>query len=173
MKERSKRNPSDIVNDEFTHRVLGCGIRIHERLGVGLLENAYETFYYRELVKNGFSVVRQKPLPAVDEGVVVDLAYVPDLVVDDRLIIEIKTVKKLVPENDAQLLTYLKFSGISVGLLMNFHAYPLMSGVKRLVWNHKDPKPASKINPAVPLRTEADPEIPLSPSDDPDFPFSP
>lgn len=76
MKERSKRNPSDIVNDAFTHRVLGCGIKIR--------------------------------------------------------------------------------------LLMNFHAYPLTSGVRRLVWNYEDPKPASKIKPAVPLRTEANPEIPLS-----------
>jgi GxxExxY protein len=140
MKERARRDPSEIVKDEFTHRVLGCGISIHRRLGPGLLESAYETYYYHELVRKGFSVVRQKTLPAMDQGVVVDLAYVPDLVVDNRLIIELKTVKKLIPEFDAQLLTYLKFSGISVGLLMNFHAYPLMSGVRRLVWNHQDPK---------------------------------
>jgi GxxExxY protein len=138
MKERSRRNPSEIVNDEFTHRVLGCGIAVHRRLGVGLLENAYETFFYRELVKNGFSVVRQRALPAMDDGVLVDLAYVPDLVVNNRVIIELKTVTKLIPEYDAQLLTYLKFSGISVGLLMNFHASPLMRGVKRLVWKHQD-----------------------------------
>ena len=152
MKERSRRNPSEIVNDEFTHRVLGCGIRIHKRLGSGLLENAYETYYYHELERNGFSVVRQKARPAYDEGVEVDLAYVPDLIVDSRLIIELKTVKKLIPEFDAQLLTYLKFSGISVGLLMNFHAYPLMSGVRRLVWNHQDPEnpTADHDFPAVP-----------------------
>jgi len=152
VKERIRRDPSDIVNDEFTHRVLGCGIRIHKRLGVGLTENAYETYYFNELVRSGFSVDRQKPLPAFDEGVKVDLAYVPDLIVDDRLIIELKTVKKLIPEFDAQVLTYLKFSGISVGLLMNFHAYPLMSGVRRLVWNHQDPqKPtADRDFPAVP-----------------------
>src|SRR6476620_8754807 len=111
MKERARRDPSEIVKDEFTHRVLGCGINIHRRLGPGLLESAYETYYYHELVRKGFSVVRQKTLPATDEGVVVDLAYVPDLVVDNRLIIELKTVKKLIPEFDAQLLTYLKFSG--------------------------------------------------------------
>lgn len=159
MKERSPRNPADIVNDEFTHRVLGLGIEVHERLGVGLLENAYETYYYRALVKNGFSVDRQKPLPAFDDGVIVDLAYVPDLIVDGRLIIELKTVKKLIPENDAQLLTYLKFSGISVGLLMNFHAYPLMSGVRRLVWNHEDPKPDVREPRAVPDV----PDVPQSP----------
>ena len=152
MKERSKRDPSEVVHDELTHKVLGCGIRIHKRLGTGLLENAYETYYFNELVRNGFSVVRQKALPAFDEGVVVDLAYVPDLIVDNRLIIELKTVKALVPEFDAQVLTYLKFSGISIGLLMNFHAYPLMSGVRRLVWNHQDPKKptAERVFPAVP-----------------------
>jgi GxxExxY protein len=139
MKERIRRDPADINHDEFTHRVLGCGIRIHQRLGPGLLENAYETYYYHELKRNGFSVERQKILPAVDEGVVVELAYVADLVVDNRLIIELKTVKKLIPEHDAQVLTYLKFSGISLGLLMNFHACPLMKGVKRLVWNYQDP----------------------------------
>jgi GxxExxY protein len=152
MKERVRRDPSGIVNDEFTHRVLGCGIRIHKRLGIGLTENAYETYYCNELTRNGFLVDRQRPLPAYDFGVEVDLAYVPDLIVDNRLIIELKTVKKLIPEFDAQLLTYLKFSGISVGLLMNFHAYPLMSGVRRLVWNHQDPQnqTADRDFPAVP-----------------------
>jgi GxxExxY protein len=152
MKERVTRDPAEIVNDEFTQRVLGCGIRIHKRLGVGLKENAYETFYYNELIRNGFKVDRQKRLPAFDEGVKVDLAYEPDLIVDSRLIIELKTVKKLIPEFDAQLLTYLKFSGISLGLLMNFHAYPLMSGVRRLVWNHQDqlPETADRVLSAVP-----------------------
>lgn len=152
MGERNRRDPSDIVHDDFTHRVLGSGIRVHKRLGVGLTENAYETFYYNELVKNGFAVDRQRQLPAFDEGVKVDLAYVVDLIVNNRLIIELKTVKKLITEFDAQVLTYLKFSGISAGLLMNFHACPLMSGVRRLVWNHEDPKKptADREPPAVP-----------------------
>lgn len=63
----------------------------------------------------------------------------PDLVVNNRLIIEIKAVKQLLPIHDAQVLTYLRFSGITLGLLMNFHSDPLMSGVRRLVWNHADP----------------------------------
>jgi len=90
-------------------------------------------------VKNRFSIVRQVPLSIDYDGEKIDLAYVPDLVVDDRLIIEIKTVKALAPPHDTQLLTYLRFSGISVGLLMNFHADPLMSGLRRLVWHHADP----------------------------------
>ena len=139
MADRVRREPSEIVDDEFTRRVLGCAIKVHKRLRVGLLESAYEACFTRELAKNGFSVARQVPLPIDYDGEKVDLAYVPDLVANGRLIIEIKTVKHLSPVHEAQLLTYLKWSGISVGLLMNFHADPLMSGVKRLVWNHADP----------------------------------
>ena len=133
------RTPFEFRADEFTHRVLGCGIKVHRTLRVGLLENAYETCFYRELVKTGFSVERQKPMPIVYDGETIDQAYVPDLVIDGRLIIEVKAVKELLPVHDAQILTYLKFSGISLGFLMNFHADPLMRGVKRFVWKHQAP----------------------------------
>jgi GxxExxY protein len=139
MTDAGRHRRVEFDNDEFTHRVLGCGIKVHKALRVGLLESAYETCFHRELVKNGFSVERQKPLPLVYDGEVIDQAYVPDLIVDDRLIIEIKTVKQLQPVHEAQILTYLRFSGISLGLLMNFYADPLMRGVKRFVWNHQDP----------------------------------
>lgn len=139
MADRVGRHPSEIRDDEFTRRVLGCGIKVHKALRVGLLESAYETCFALELTKHGFSVVQQVPLPIDYDGDRIDLAYVPDLVVDNRLIIEVKAVSKLSPVHEAQLLTYLKWSGITVGLLMNFHADPLMSGVKRLVWNHRDP----------------------------------
>jgi GxxExxY protein len=128
----------ELHGDEFTHRVLGCGIKVHRALRVGLLENAYETCFYRELVKNGFAVERQKPLPIIYDGEAIDHAYVPDLIIDGRLIVEIKTVKQLLPMHEAQILTYLKFSGISLGFLMNFHADPLMRGVKRFAWKHQD-----------------------------------
>ncbi|MEP6509564.1 MAG: GxxExxY protein [Gemmatimonadales bacterium] len=134
-----RRQASAIRDDEFTRRVLGCGIKVHKTLGVGLLESAYETCFALELAKNGFSVVQQVALPIDYDGDRVDLAYVPDLVIDNRLIVEIKAVKRLSPVHESQLLTYLKWSKITVGLLMNFHADPLMSGVKRLVWNHRDP----------------------------------
>lgn len=133
MAELARRAPSEITDDEFTRRVLGCGIKVHKFTGVGLLENAYETFFAYELRKIGFSVSRQVALPAIYDGIAVDLGYVPDLIVDGRLIIEIKTVSQLMPIHEAQLLTYLKLSGIKVGLLMNFHARPLMKGVRRLV----------------------------------------
>jgi GxxExxY protein len=138
MTDRIRRAPTEIVDDEFTRRVLGCGIKVHKTLRVGLLENAYETCFAIELAKNGFSVVRQEPLPIYYDEERIDLAYTPDLVIDNRVIVEVKAVKKLLRVHDVQLLTYLKWSGISVGLLMNFHAQPLMKGVRRLVWNHTD-----------------------------------
>jgi len=133
MAELKRRKSSEIVDDEFTRCVLACGIKVHKFTGVGLLENAYETFFAHELRKNGFSVSRQVALPAMYDGVAVDLGYVPDLIVNGRLIIEIKTVTQLLPVHDAQLITYLKLSGIKLGLLMNFHAQPLMKGVRRLI----------------------------------------
>ncbi|HUR00864.1 MAG TPA: GxxExxY protein [Gemmatimonadaceae bacterium] len=139
MTAPARQTRAEFPHDEFTHRVLGCGIKVHRALRVGLLESAYETCFYRELAKNGFSVERQKRMPIVYDGEEIDHAYVPDLIVDNRLIIEIKTVKEFLPTHEAQILTYLKFSGISLGLLMNFHADPLMRGVKRFVWNHRDP----------------------------------
>lgn len=151
MAERTRRDPSEIQDDEFTRRVLGCGIKVHKRLGVGLLESAYEACFALELAKSGFSVIQQVGLPIDYDGERVDLAYVPDLVIDNRLIIEIKAVSRLSPVHESQILTYLKWSGISVGLLINFHADPLMSGVKRRVWKHTDSVvPAGAVVPPPP-----------------------
>ena len=147
MTGAGRKSRFDFHNDEFTHQVLSCGIKVHKALRVGLLENAYETCFYRDLIKNGFSVERQKPMPIIYDGEEIDLAYVPDLIVNDRLIIEVKAVKELVAVHEAQILTYLKFSGISLGLLMNFHADPLMRGVKRFAWNH--PMINSPVNKAA------------------------
>ena len=102
-------------------------------MGCILLESAYEECLSHELIKNGFSIARQVVLPIEYDGIRIDAGYKPDLVIDGRLIVELKTVTQLLPIHDAQLLTYLRLSGIEVGLLMNFHANPLMKGVKRLV----------------------------------------
>jgi GxxExxY protein len=133
MVKLARRDPSEIVDDGFTRMVIGCAITVHKATGTGLLENAYETFLAHELQKNGFSVVRHPTLPAMYDGVSVNLGYVPDLIVDGRLIIEVKAVFQLLPIHEAQLLTYLRLSGIRVGLLMNFHANPLAKGIRRLV----------------------------------------
>ena len=128
-----RREASEIVDDDFTRRVLGCAIKVHRHTGVGLLEKAYETFFAHELSENGFSVVRQVTLPASYDGVKVDLGYTPDLVIDGRLIVEIKTVVQLLPVHEAQVLTYLRLSGIKLGLLINFHSQTVMKGVRRLI----------------------------------------
>jgi GxxExxY protein len=86
-----------------------------------------------ELVKTGLSVARQVTLPVTYDGVTFDLGYKPDLIINRELIVEIKTVTQILPVHHAQLLTYLRLSGISRGLLMNFHAHPLSSGIKRFV----------------------------------------
>jgi GxxExxY protein len=128
----------EVAADELTRRVIGCAIRIHRALGCVLLESAYEEFLYHDLVAEGLSVVRQGLLPVSYRGRRVELAYKPDLVIDGELIIEIKTVAKLLPVHDAQLLTYLRLSGITRGLLINFHAHPLRSGIKRLALSRQE-----------------------------------
>jgi GxxExxY protein len=121
------------VWDDFTHGVIGCAIKVHRILGCVLLESAYEECLTYELIKSGFSVARQVVLPIEYDGVRINAGYKPDLVIDGKLIVELKTVPTLLPIHDAQLLTYLRLTGIEVGLLMNFHAHPLMRGIKRLM----------------------------------------
>jgi GxxExxY protein len=113
--------------------VIGAGIEVHRALGPGLLESAYEECLAWELRESGLSVRRQVPLPVVYKAVRLDLGYRLDLVVEDHLIIELKTVDKLLPIHEAQLLTYLKLSHVRTGLLMNFNTPVLKDGLKRLV----------------------------------------
>ena len=108
-------------------------MNVQSRLGVGLLESAYETCLCHELTKSGFSVARQLALPIEYDGLTVDLAYRPDIVIPGLAIIEVKTVAKLLPVHQAQLLTYLRFAKIEKGLLFNFHALPFRTGIKRLI----------------------------------------
>ena len=119
--------------DLLTKEIIGLAIAVHRELGPGLLESVYEYFLAYELNKAGLKVLRQPTLPVTYGGVRFDLGFRPDLIVNDVVIIEIKTVQKLLPVHSAQLLTYLKLSSIQRGLLMNFHAHPLREGLKRLV----------------------------------------
>jgi GxxExxY protein len=138
MNNATARINSEVAGDQLTHRVIGCAIRIHRVLGCVLLESAYEAFLYHDLLEEGFSIVRQGGLPVSYRGRRVEVAYTPDLVIDGELIIEIKTVMKLLPVHEAQLLTYLRLSGIPRGLLINFHAHPLRSGIKRLALSRRE-----------------------------------
>lgn len=134
MSDDSLRSVSeDILNDELSHRVIGCAIKVHRALGNTLLESAYQGCLEYELGKSGMSVASQVTQPLIYEGVRIEVAYRLDLIVNNELIIELKTVTQLLPVHDAQMLTYLKLSGIERGLLMNCHANPLVKGIKRFV----------------------------------------
>jgi GxxExxY protein len=119
--------------DQLTEQVIGLAIEVHRQLGPGLLESAYETCVCFELDCVGLKYRRQVPLPVTYKDVRLESGYRIDLVVDDRLVIELKAVDRLMPIHDAQLLTYLRLSGIRTGLLLNFNTALLKNGVRRLV----------------------------------------
>ncbi len=121
------------MSDPLTQKVIGAAIEVPRHLGPGLLESAYEECLCWELGRQGINVRRQVPLPVTYKEVKLDLGYRLDLVVDERLIVELKTVEKLLPIHEAQLLTYLKLSGLGTGLLLNFNSAVLRDGIKRMV----------------------------------------
>lgn len=114
-------------------KVLDCAFDVHSALGPGLLESAYEECLYYELIKNGFSVNKQKPLPLVYKEVKLEAGYRVDLLVESSVIIEIKSVEALNEVHLAQILTYLKLSGCKLGLLVNFNVKHLKDGIKRII----------------------------------------
>jgi GxxExxY protein len=122
-----------LVQEQLTEAVIGAAIDVHRALGPGLLESAYEQCLRHELSLRGISFKRQVELPVVYKAVHLDCGYRMDLVVEDQVVVEIKTVERLAPVHDAQLLTYLKLSGKRVGLLLNFYAVTLHRGIRRLV----------------------------------------
>ena len=124
--------------NEITEMIIGGAIAVHRALGPGLLESAYEACLRYELTERGLYVEQQKPLPVVYREVRLDCGYRLDLVVEHRVIIELKSIDKLLPIHDAQLLSYLKLSGCSVGLLFNFNVMMLKSGMKRLVNEYQE-----------------------------------
>ena len=122
--------------DLLTEKIIGFGIDVHRGLGPGLLESAYEECICYELGQAGMSFTRQTHLPVSYKKVKLDCAYRMDIVVEGSVILEVKTVERLVGIHEAQLLSYLKMSGMRVGLLMNFHVPVLKSGLKRIVNNY-------------------------------------
>jgi len=119
--------------DELSNRVIGCALEVHTRLGPGLLESTYRQCLAHELRLAGIDFELEKPLPVQYRGIQLDCGYRLDLVVDKGLVLELKCVEHLLPIHEAQLLTYLKLSGIKVGLLINFNTTHLRDGIKRLV----------------------------------------
>lgn len=120
-------------DNEITEKIIGCAIKVHKALGPGLLESAYQSCLYYELVKSGLTVEKEKPLPLVYEEVKLDCGYRMDLIIERRIIVEVKSVDALTDIHLAQVLTYLKLNNNRFGLLINFNVLKLKDGVKRIV----------------------------------------
>jgi GxxExxY protein len=122
-----------LLHEELTSSILKCAYKIHSALGPGLLESAYEECLFYELEKNGLVVNKQKPMPLVYEEKKLDMGYRIDLLVEDKVILEIKSVEALNPVHFAQLMTYLKLSDCRIGFLINFNVQSLKEGIKRII----------------------------------------
>jgi GxxExxY protein len=118
---------------ELSSSIIGACIQVHRELGPGLLESAYEECLCYELSRRNLHFTRQQPLPIQYKGISLDCAYQMDVVVENLIILELKSVEKLLPIHEAQLLTYLKLSGISLGLLLNFNVTTMKEGIRRIV----------------------------------------
>ena len=119
--------------DDVSNRVIGCAIEVHRVLGPGLLESTYEQCLARELTLVGLGFKLQWPLPVEYKGTRLDCGYRVDVLVEDRLIVELKAVEHVLGIHQAQLLTYMKLAGIRTGLLINFNVSVLKDGLQRFV----------------------------------------
>jgi GxxExxY protein len=124
--------------DRLTESIIGSAIEVHRALGPGLLESAYERCLSFELATRGVAVEHQKPIPLFYKKARLDCGYRVDLVVADKVIVEIKSVDQLLPIHGAQLLSYLRLSRLQVGLLINFNVSILKNGVRRIVNSYPD-----------------------------------
>lgn len=124
---------SGYFHSELTSKIIECALEVHTELGAGLLESSYEECLHYELVKAGLKVQRQLGMPLIYKEIKMDIGYRVDLLVEDKVIVEVKTVAEFEDVHSAQVLTYLKLSGCKVGLLLNFKVARLKQGIKRLV----------------------------------------
>jgi GxxExxY protein len=120
-------------SNELTKQVIGAAIEVHRHLGPGLLESAYETCVAYELQQLGLSFERQKPLPLRYKEIQLDQGYRVDLLVERKVVVELKAVEQITPVHAAQVLSYLRFSGCEVGLLLNFNVKLLKNGIRRFI----------------------------------------
>jgi GxxExxY protein len=120
-------------HDALTKKIIGAAIEVHRALGPGLLESAYEACLVFELHESGLLIERQKPLPLVYKSVKLDCGYRLDLVVEGKVIGEIKAVSEVTSVHEAQLLSYLRLSNCQVGLLINFNVKMLKQGIRRII----------------------------------------
>ena len=119
--------------EEVFKRILDCSFKVHSKLGPGLLESAYQESLYYELLKFDLKVDKQKPMPLIYDDVKLDVGYRIDLLVENRVVVEIKSVESLADIHMAQILTYLKLSKCKFGLLANFNVVHLRDGIRRVI----------------------------------------
>ena len=133
METRIALEDDRLLGAPLSGRVIECAVAVHRALGPGLLENAYRACLVRELELAGFVVDSEIPVPVHYSGIELACGFRADLIVDRKLLIELKAVERLLPIHTAQVLTYLKLTGMRVGLLVNFNASNLHLGLRRLV----------------------------------------
>ena len=122
-----------MTENEISNKILGCAIEVHKQLDPGLLESAYQECLFFELKEQGLKVRKEVPMPITYKDVKLDHGYRIDLLVEEKVVIEIKTVELLNDVHTAQVLTYLKLGGYKLGLLLNFHVSILKNGIKRII----------------------------------------
>jgi GxxExxY protein len=127
------RRSTVLEHHELTEKIIGMAIEVHRKTGPGLLESVYAACMCLELEQAGIPLSRQVTIPVFYKGIRIPLGFRADILVADTVILEIKAVPAFVPAHDAQLQTYLRMSGIPVGLLLNFHAKRLKDGLRRFV----------------------------------------
>ena len=121
------------TENELSNIILGCAIEVHKKLGPGLLESAYQECLFFELINSGLKVIKEKPMPIVYKDVKLDHGYRLDILVNNKVVIEVKTVETFTDVHIAQVLTYLRLGNFKLGLLINFHVTTLKSGIKRVI----------------------------------------
>lgn len=124
-----------MTENELSRVIFNCALKVHQTLGPGLLESAYEECLFYELKKTDLEIQKQKPLPLIYEEVKLDVGYRLDIIVENKLILEIKSVDALNEIHFAQLLTYLKLTNCKLGLLINFNVILIKNGIRRVVNN--------------------------------------
>ena len=124
-----------MTENEISSIVVDVCYKIHVKLGPGLLESVYEAILYHELVKRGLNIERQKPLPVIWDGIALDIGFRADLIVENKVILEIKSVEQIIEIHGKQVLTYLKITKMKLGLLINFNVPIIKLGIKRVVSN--------------------------------------
>ena len=120
-------------SEEITEKIIKCAMDVHTALGPGLLENAYKECLFYKLCKIGFYVEKEKPMPLVFDGISLDCGYRIDLLVENSIVIELKSVKNIEDIHLSQILTYMRLGKFKVGLIINFNVTSLKDGIKRVV----------------------------------------